>query len=97
GVGLVGKPDNADRLAADIAAARLHYAIDYGVLALIVVIDGGCDDRHLRFISFRRLEQRQRVLGEARTAIARAGIQEFVADALVHADAFGNVLHVAAD
>src|SRR5690606_7399625 len=43
------------------------------------------------------LEQRQRVLGKARAAIARPRLQEARADAAVEADAVGHVLHVGAD
>ena len=45
----------------------------------------------------RRLDQREGVLGEARAAEARAGMQEFGADAVVEADAAGDFLDIGAD
>ena len=42
-------------------------------------------------------KQRQRVLGEAGAAIARAGMQELLADAAVQTHALGDLLHVGAD
>ena len=45
----------------------------------------------------RGLHQRQRVLGKARAAIARPGMQELRADAVVEADAARDLLHVGAD
>ena len=47
--------------------------------------------------SLRGAHQRQAVLGEARAAIAGAGMEEFAADAAVEADALGDVLHIGAD
>ena len=45
----------------------------------------------------RGLDQRQRVLGKAGAAIAGAGMEKFGADALVHADAARDILHIGAD
>src|SRR3546814_5806742 len=45
----------------------------------------------------RGLQQRQRVLGKARAAIARPCMEEFGADAIVEADAARDVLHIGAD
>ena len=53
--------------------------------------------RSARAVVLAGLDQRQRVLGEAGAAIARTGVQEFAADALVEADAARDLLHVGAD
>ena len=55
------------------------------------------DDAQRRAVVLRGLDQRQRVLGEARAAVAGAGVQEFRADAVVEADAARDVLDVGAD
>ena len=50
-----------------------------------------------RVVVARGFHERQRVLREARAAIARAGVQEFAADAVVEADALGDFLHIGAN
>jgi hypothetical protein len=62
-----------------------------------VDLDDRVDDAHRAAIVVGGLGQRERVLREARAAIAGAGIQEFRADAAIEADAARDFLDVGAD
>ena len=53
--------------------------------------------RRWRVVLLAGAQQGQRVLGEAGAAIARAGMQELLADAAVETHALGHLLHVGAD
>ena len=57
--------------------------------ALAVVVDRhhGLDDALRRVVILRCLDQRERILGKARAAIAGTGMQELCADAVVEPDA----------
>ena len=57
-----------------------------------LTVDDRLDDAAAALSSSRRLDQRQRVLGEAGAAIARPWMQELRADAAVEADAAGHIL-----
>ena len=85
------------RLAAHVAAAGRDHLARHGALALVVDGDGGLDQPQRAAVVLRGLDQRQRVLGEARAAIAGAGMEELGADAVVEADAARHLLHVGAD
>ena len=69
----------------------------HAVLARLVHGDHGLDDADGRAHLLRGAHQRQAILGEARAAIARPGMEELAADAAVEADALGDVLHIGAD
>ena len=58
--------------------------------------DDRLDDAAGRAEVVRRLQQRHGVLGEAGAAVARAGVEELAADAVVEADAARHLLHVGA-
>ena len=66
---------------------------DHGLLRLVAVLDGG-EQRRLEAGAARGVDQGLHVLGEARPAVAGAGIDEVIADALVGADALADHLDV---
>ena len=66
-------------------------------LARVVHRDGGLHQARRRAVVLRDAHQRERVLGEARPAIAGPGMQELPPDAAVEADAARHVVHVGAD
>ncbi len=66
-------------------------------LARVVDRDGGLHQPRRRAVVLRGAHQRQRVLGEARAAVARPGMQELAADAAVQPDAARHVVHIGAD
>ncbi len=66
-------------------------------LAPVVFADDRLDDAHRRARLLRRAHQREAVLGKARSAEARPGMQELAADAAVEPDAARHVLDVGAD
>ena len=66
-------------------------------LARVVDRHHRLDDAQRRVVILAGLEQRHRILGKARAAEARAGMQEFRADAVVEPDAARDLLHVGAN
>ncbi len=66
-------------------------------LALSLTRGDRLDDAQRRLVSCAVLISATRVLGKARAAVARAGVQELAADAVVEADAARDLLHVGAD
>ena len=79
------------------AAERGIDLLRHGGLARVIDRDHGLDQPGRGARVLRRLAQGQRVLGKAGTAEAGTGVQEFVADAAVQADAARHVLDVGAD
>ena len=67
------------------------------LLARVVHLDHLLDDGLRRIGLARGVGQRQRILGKARAAEARPGMQELAADAAVEPDAARHVVHVGAD
>src|SRR3546814_4255453 len=63
-------------------------------LAIVVDWHNGFNDPLRRIEILARLEQRQRILGEATPAIARPCMQELGTDAIIQANDPRNVLHV---
>ena len=80
-------------------AAAAHAMILRAIARLRSFVDGDhrLDDAQRRAVVLAGLDQRQRVLGKARAAVAGSGVKELAADALVEADAARHVLHVGAD
>jgi hypothetical protein len=97
GVRLEGQPEDRDGLAAHAAAERRGDLARHAALSRFV--DGGdrLDDAQRCLGVLRGLDQRDGVLREARAAEAGPGIQEFRADAVVEADAAGDLLYIGAD
>ena len=75
----------------------MNHLAAHRALAGVVDLDHRLDDPGRGFIVLGGLEQRERILGEAAAAIARACMQELGADAVVHPDAAAHVLHIGAD
>ena len=65
--------------------------------SLVVDVDQRFDQPDRRFGVGGELGQRQRILGKARTAEARAGIEKLAADAVVETDAVGDVENIGAE
>src|SRR5205814_8274773 len=60
-----GEAEHADALASKLPAERPHHALDHSRLALVVHLHCRADDPLIDAELVRRLQQRQRVLGEA--------------------------------
>ena len=96
-VGLEGYAEDANRLPVDIAAESGHDAVRHRPLARLVDADAASTTRRGAPASCAGPQQRPRVLGEARAAIARSGMQELEADAPVESDAMRHILDIGAD
>ncbi|KAF1853517.1 hypothetical protein Lal_00046477 [Lupinus albus] len=93
---LEGQAEEGNRLAAHGATAGTDHLTRHGALALVVHGDHRLHDAERHPIVLGGLGQGQGVLGEARAAIARPGMEELRADAPVEADAARHLLHVRA-
>ena len=71
--------------------------VGHALLARLVDLHHGLDDRQRRFGLARGAHQGAAILRKARAAKTGPGMQEFAADAAVEADALGHVLDVGAD
>ena len=91
---LEGEAEDRDRLAADGAAGGGDDAGGHAGLARVVHRDHRFDEARRGTVVLRDAHHRQRVLGEAGAAEARARVEEFAADAAVQPDAAGDVVHV---
>ena len=69
----------------------------HGALAGIIYRSHRFKDAHRDGVILRGLDQRANVFGEAGATIAGPGIQEFLADPIIEADAARHFLHVGAD
>ena len=97
-LGLKVRPSTRDRSCRRPSRRRTSMTLSaIALLARVVDRDDRLDDALRRVRLARGAGQRQRVLGEARAAEARAGMQELAADAAVEADAARHVVHVGAD
>ena len=96
GVGLEGEAQQRDGLASDRTAAGLQNLARHGALALRIDGGHGLHDAQGRAHVLPGLDEGQRILGKARTAIARTRMQELRADAIVEADATRHILHIGA-
>ena len=95
-LGLKVRPSTAIGAAADAAAAGRDHLARHGPLALVVDGRNRLQDAAGRAEIVRRLHQRGEVLGKARAAEARPGVQELAPDPVVEADAARHLLHVGA-
>ncbi len=66
-------------------------------LAVVVDAEHSLDDAQRDILILRNLDQRPGVLGKAGAAETGAGMQKFRADAVIHANAARDLLHVRAD
>ena len=97
GVGLEGRPSTATVLPRRLPPAAFATLRAIARLRLSLTAEHRLDDAQLHVVILRDLDQRAGVLREARAAEARAGMQEFAADAVVEPDAARDFLHVGAD
>src|ERR1700730_10194130 len=96
GVGLEGQDQDGQGLAGQRAAARGDDLVGHPPLARLVHRDRRFDDRQGGLGLARGAHQCGAVLGEARAAKARPGMEKLAADAAVEPDAAGDVLDIAA-
>ncbi|MCY1238973.1 hypothetical protein D9M68_664340 [compost metagenome] len=97
GVRLEGEAEDRDLVPAHVAAGSRNHLAAHCPLAVVVDRNRGLDEPDGRVMVLRGLDQCQRVLREARAAIAGARMQELRADAAIEADAAGDVLDIGAD
>ena len=97
GVRLEGQAEHRDRLAANRSAQRGGHLARHRTLALVVDRHDGLDDAQRRAVVLRGLDQRNGILGKAGAAVARPGVQEFRADAVVEPDPARDLLDIGAD
>src|SRR4029079_17812260 len=83
-------------LAGDAAAERLDDPSRHGALAPLIAFAGGPGDGKPYAVDIGHAQERHQVFWKARAAEARAGMEEFRADAVVEAHAAGDVLDVGA-
>jgi len=94
GAGLEGQPQQADRLAPQIAAKQLVH-LEHRRLALEVIdLDHGFQELRVLAAHLSHVLERLDILGEAGAAVAHPGVQETGADALVEAHAARHFDHV---
>ncbi len=97
GVGLERQAPEREGLSFEVAfEMRADLFEDHRLLRVVAVLDR-LHERRLEAGAARGVDQRLHVLGEARAAVAGAGIDEMVADALVRADALADHLDVGAE
>jgi hypothetical protein len=95
-LGLKARPQSAKRCPEVLAEAAHDLVGEHALLALVGLLHRA-HDLEVDAVLLRRAQQRRHVLGEARAAVARAGIEEVVADARIRADADAHVLDVGAE
>ena len=96
GIRLEGEPEHGHYFAAYVPADRLNDFPAHCAFALLIRLDDRFDNGLWGFEVLSGLEQCERVLGKAATAITGAGIEEFAADPLVEAHAASHLLHISA-
>ncbi len=96
GVGLEGQAPQGDLAAAQVFAKARHQLFSQAELLRVVRGLGGLDDAHRQAVLGRGVDQRLHVLRKARAAIARARVQEVIADARVRANAAAHLFNVGA-
>ena len=94
--GLKARPEQRDRLAAQLAEVLLEL-LDHAPLLELVDLDDRGQQLEVVAGVAGELLQRRDVLGEAAAAEAKPGAQEVRAEAVVEADAPRDVLDVGAD
>ena len=95
--GLVGEAKHGDPLSGDRAAAGGDDLRRHRRFSLVVDVDQRLDEPDRRFGLGGELRQSERILGEARTAETRPGIEELAADTVVETDAVGDVENIGAE
>jgi hypothetical protein len=96
-VGLEGETEYGHRLAAQAAANRVGDLTRHRALTVVVDAERRLNDPQLHIMIERDLHQCAGILGKARAAKARPGMQEFRADAIVEPDTARHVLHISTD
>ena len=95
--GLKVRPSTATVLPRRLPPAALATLRAIARLRLSLTAEHRFDDAQRHVVILRGLDQRAGVLRKARAAEARAGVQEFRADAVVEPDAARDLLDVGAD